>query len=272
MADEKRYYWLKLKRDFFKRHDIKIVEAMPNGKDYVLFYLKLLLESIDHEGELRFSETIPYDETMLSVITNTNIDVVRSAMKIFMKLNMMEVTDDQTIYLEEAAKMLGCEGWSAERVRKHRKEQKLLTSALHCNDDVTKCNLEIEKELEIDKEIELKINKPQVDTICAEQISCFTQKQEATFELLLVTGNSYSVYQYNIDKWQGLYPAVDVPQEIRKMIGWLEGHPKNRKTPSGIVGFITNWLARAQDKARAYVTETHEPTVRNGGCNLNDRG
>ena len=41
MADKK-YYWLKLKKDFFKRHDIQIIENMPNGKDYVLFYLKLL--------------------------------------------------------------------------------------------------------------------------------------------------------------------------------------------------------------------------------------
>lgn len=56
---EKKYYWLKLKRDFFKRHDIRIIEKMQNGKDYVLFYLKMLLESIDHEGELRFSDAIP---------------------------------------------------------------------------------------------------------------------------------------------------------------------------------------------------------------------
>ena len=48
MAETKKYYWLKLKRDFFKRHDIRIIEEMPNGKDYILFYNKLLLESIDH--------------------------------------------------------------------------------------------------------------------------------------------------------------------------------------------------------------------------------
>ena len=38
MEENKRYYWLKLKRDFFRRHDIQIVENMPNGKDYILFY------------------------------------------------------------------------------------------------------------------------------------------------------------------------------------------------------------------------------------------
>jgi len=87
---ESKYYWLKLQRDFFKRSDIMVVENMPNGKEYVLFYLKLLLESISHSGELKFTDTIPYNEQMLATITNTNIDIVRSAMKVFTELHMLE--------------------------------------------------------------------------------------------------------------------------------------------------------------------------------------
>ena len=152
----KKYYWLKLKRDFFKRHDIRIIEEMPNGKDYVLFYLKLLLESIDHGGELRFNETIPYNEQMLSVITNTNIDLVRSAMKVFVQLKMVEMLDDETIYMTEVKKMVGSETASAERVRKHRAKLDEKQLLLQSNSDVTKCNTEIdiEKELEIDTELE----------------------------------------------------------------------------------------------------------------------
>lgn len=144
---EKKYYWLKLDRNFFKRHDIKIVESMPNGKDYVLFYLKLLLESIDYEGELRFSDTIPYNEQMLSTITDTNIDIVRSAIKIFGELEMMQLYDDGTLFMSEINKMIGSESSVAERVRRHR-EKKML----QCNADETNCN--IEKEIEIDKEKE----------------------------------------------------------------------------------------------------------------------
>lgn len=118
MAEGKKFYWLKLKRDFFKRHDIRIIEEMPNGKDYVLFYLKLLLESIDHEGSLRFSDTIPYNEQMLAVVTNTNIDIVRSAMKLFTELNLMEVLDDATIYMAEVTNMIGSETKWAEYKRK----------------------------------------------------------------------------------------------------------------------------------------------------------
>lgn len=155
MAEGKKFYWLKLKRDFFKRHDIRIIEEMPNGKDYVLFYLKLLLESIDHEGTLRFSDTIPYNEQMLSVITNTNVDIVRSAMKLFIELHLIEIFDDQTIYMGEIEKMIGSESESAGRVRRFRENQK----ALQCNANVQKCNIEKEIEEEEDKDKEIYIEK-----------------------------------------------------------------------------------------------------------------
>mgnify|MGYP003305132685 CR=1 FL=1 len=150
---EKKYYWLKLKRDFFKRHDVRIIEQMPNGKDYILFYLKMLLESIDHEGALRFSETIPYNEQMLSVITDTNVDVVKSAMAVFVELGMIELLEDRTIYMNEVQKLIGSESAVAERVRKHRENRKLL----QCNTDETKGNTEIEIDKEIDKEKEKEI-------------------------------------------------------------------------------------------------------------------
>ena len=122
-----KFYWLKLKRDFFKRHDIRIVEDMPNGKDYVLFYLKLLCESVDHEGNLRFSDSIPYSAEMLATITNTNVDTVRSAVKIFTELNMMDVLDDGTIYMNEVTKMLGqaADNPNANRQRRFRENQRL---------------------------------------------------------------------------------------------------------------------------------------------------
>ena len=56
----KRYYWLKLQDNFFERDEIKIIEAMPNGKDYILFYLKIMLKSINENGRLVFKKTIPY--------------------------------------------------------------------------------------------------------------------------------------------------------------------------------------------------------------------
>ena len=152
MADAKKYYWLKLKKDFFKRHDIRIIEAMPNGKDYILFYLKLLLESIDHEGSLRFSDTIPYNEQMLSVVTNTNVDVVKSAMEMFTQLGMIDICDDQTIYMAEVNKLIGSETRWAEKKRIQRaKEDNVPLLSSQCPTEIEK-DKEIEKELEVEKE------------------------------------------------------------------------------------------------------------------------
>ena len=151
MADGK-YYWLKLKRDFFKRHDIRIIEEMPNGKDYILFYLKLLLESVDHEGALRFSDTIPYNENMLAVVTNTNVDIVRAAIKLFGELNMIEISDDETIYMTEVEKLIGSETAAAERMRRSRARNKEQDVTLLPR--VTKCYIEKEKEKEIEKDID----------------------------------------------------------------------------------------------------------------------
>lgn len=152
--DTERYYWLKLHKDFFKRHDITVIEDMPNGKDYVLFYLKLMLESIDHEGALRFSDTIPYSETMLASVTHTNVDVVRSALKILTELGMVEVFDDKTLFMTEVAKLLDSETYAAKRKRLQRENEEK-------GDIVPRlspvCPQEIEKDIEIEKEKEKEI-------------------------------------------------------------------------------------------------------------------
>ncbi len=71
--------------------------------------------------------------------------------------------------------------------------------------------------------------------------------------LPLVTGSgSFDVTFDYLNSLRQLYPAIDVEQEFRKMCGWLDSNPRNRKTARGIKRFITGWLSRAQDKAPAY--------------------
>lgn len=158
---DKKYYWLKLKKDFFKRHDIQIIENMPNGKDYVLFYLKLLVESVDHEGGLRFNETIPYNEQMLSTITNTNVDTVSKAMELFRSLGMVEVLDDRTIYMNEVSKLLGSETYWAEKKREQREKKKLPQTEVprigQCPTEVQ--DVQVTSKVEIEKEIDIEIEK-----------------------------------------------------------------------------------------------------------------
>lgn len=67
--------------------------------------------------------------------------------------------------------------------------------------------------------------------------------------LPLNDGTDYAVTEEQCLKWEGLYPAVDVKQQLRSMYGWLDAHPRNRKTRTGIKRFVTGWLAKEQDKA-----------------------
>ena len=143
---EGRYYWLKLKRDFFKRHDIVIIESMPNGKDYILFYLKLLCESVDNDGSLRFSDKIPYNEDMLATITRTNVDIVRNAINLFSELGMMEILDDGTFYMSEVERLIGSESSSTNAIRqkRFRENRKSELSVTHTvADDVTENNASV---------------------------------------------------------------------------------------------------------------------------------
>lgn len=137
---EKKRYWLKLDKDFLTSPHMRVVKSMPNGKDYVIFYLSLMLESIETVGHLRFTSLIPYNDEMLSEVTGTNIDMVRSATKLFCEMGLMQIFDDGTIFMPEVPKMTGKECESAERVRLYRENKKQIETALHCNENVTPIN------------------------------------------------------------------------------------------------------------------------------------
>jgi predicted phage replisome organizer len=130
----KKYYWLKLDRHYFDRHDIKILEAMPDGKQISLFYLKLMLESVDHEGRLRFSDEIPYTESMLASVTRIDEPIVHTAMDILLKLGLAQIEEDRTILMVDVPKMLGSEtSWAAKK-REYRgqKEDNVRTESETC--------------------------------------------------------------------------------------------------------------------------------------------
>ena len=69
-------------------------------------------------------------------------------------------------------------------------------------------------------------------------------------EFVLNDGSLYGVPQDDVAKYQQLYPGIDVMQELRKIVGWCDANPKNRKTRTGAKRFVNGWLSRAQDKAR----------------------
>jgi predicted phage replisome organizer len=83
LSDNKKYYYMRLKEDFFDSDEIKIIESQPNGYMYSNILLKLYLKSLKRTGKLMVTDLIPYTLESLSKVLGHNIDTVRNAIAIF---------------------------------------------------------------------------------------------------------------------------------------------------------------------------------------------
>lgn len=116
-------------------------------------------------------------------------------------------------------------------------------------------------------------NKDKEEELYSNSAACSsepaTQQEPAVFNLWLNNDSYYGVTQTEIDEYQKLYPIVDVPQEFRNMIGWINANPAKRKTPRGIKRFINGWLADKQNKGGSRLNMGGG--YYNGGQNVVDR-
>lgn len=162
MSNDKKYYFLKLKEDFFFSGEVLIIEKMPNGMLYSNILLKLYLLSLKFNGFLKLNENVNYTPEMLASLTGHKLETVEKALDLFLELGLIVECADNSIYMSNIEDMVGTSSSEADRKRRARAELKRLGSQAEdkCPKDVRtlseKCPTEIEKEIEIDKESELK--------------------------------------------------------------------------------------------------------------------
>ena len=154
MAENRRYYWLKLKEDFFTDKRIKRLRRISGGDTYTIIYLKLLLLSLKDSGKLYYDgvETDFIKELALTI--DEKEDDVMVTVNYLIAQNLMEIiAENDEYFLTEIPSLIGSETASTRRSRKSR-EQKML----QCNTTATlmqqNCNTEIEKEIDIELEKE----------------------------------------------------------------------------------------------------------------------
>ena len=73
MADNRKYYYLKLKENFFDSDSIVLLEDMKDGILYSNILLKLYLKSLKNGGRLQLDEHIPYTAQMIATLTRHQI-------------------------------------------------------------------------------------------------------------------------------------------------------------------------------------------------------
>ena len=129
----KKFYWLKIQEHFFDSDEMIYFDSIENGEKYIVIWMKILLKCLKDKdngeyGFLRFNDKLPYNDELLAKVLRCDLDSLRVAMKYFQDLNMVQILDDKTIYIESVQKMIGKESDSAQRVLKHRAKKKALES------------------------------------------------------------------------------------------------------------------------------------------------
>ena len=157
MADNRKYYYLKLKESYFDDDAIVLLESMPDGILYSNILLKLYLKSLKNGGKLQLDENIPYTAQMIATLTRQQVGTVERALGIFQQLGLVEQLHGGLLYMTDIELMIGQSSTEAERKRAARLANKALppprTNGGHLS-DIRPPEIEIKKEIDIEIEKE----------------------------------------------------------------------------------------------------------------------
>lgn len=120
MADNKKYYYLKLKDNFFESDELKILQSQQDGYIYSDILLKMYLKSLQNDGALLFRGTIPYSPEMLATVTNHSVGEVKDSIQKFQGLGLVSVLDNGTVFMNDIQHYVGKSSTEADRIRLYR--------------------------------------------------------------------------------------------------------------------------------------------------------
>jgi len=208
--------WVKLAVNWYKSDDIQLIRKLPEGDSVALMFVMLLAMA----GDRNEGGYIPYSEEDLAALLDFDLATVRMGLKAMESRQMIDF-DDGLFHVTNWDKYQSVDGMEKikeqNRIRKanQRERQRALAAAAAAP----------------------ALPEPEIK-----------ESIVATIPLIKRDGQ-YEITESEYQKYCELYPAIDVMQEIRKMIGWCDTNPSNRKTKTGIRRFINSWLSRAQDRA-----------------------
>ena len=161
MSDNKKYYYLRLKDNFFDSDELKILESMKDGYLYSNILLKLYLRSLKNDGKLVVNDRIPYNAEMLASVTGHQVGTVKQALSIFRDLGLIDVLENGAIYMLDIQNFIGKGSSEADRKREYR--QRIETDKTNVQTNLRQISeksppeieIELEKDIEIEKEKEI---------------------------------------------------------------------------------------------------------------------
>jgi len=216
VADNRKYYYLKLKENYFDDDVIMVLESMPDGILYSNLLLKLYLKSLKHGGRLQLDENIPYTAQMIATITHHQIGTVERALNIFLKLGLIERTPDGIFYMSNIELLIGKSSTEGERKKQARLALKAQSGQLSGHlSDIHPPEIEIKKEIELESERETEAGLPHFlgrfrNVLLSDEEMLLLQRElpenwseyiERLSEYMKSSGKSYQSHLATILRW-----------------------------------------------------------------------
>ena len=115
MAENRRFYYLKLKENFYNSETMVVLESMPDGLLYSNLLLKMYLMSLKNGGILMLNEHLPHTVQTIATFTRHQIGTVERAIKVFMEFGLVEVLTDGAFYMADIQLLIGQSSTEGER-------------------------------------------------------------------------------------------------------------------------------------------------------------
>lgn len=244
MADNKKYYYLKLKDNFFESDEILVLESMQDGYKYENILLKLYLRSLKHQGKLMFKGAIPFNSQMLATVTRHSVGDVEKAVKTFKQLGLIDIMDNGAIYILDIQEFIGKSSTEADRKKAYRqriqneKVKKTIDSGQMSGQTSDKrtpeIDIDIEKEIDIDKDIKKETKKK-------------VRHKHGHYGIVLLTDDQF-------EKLKNEFPN-DWERWIERVDGYCQSTGKKYKD---YLATIRNWSKKDKKKSNSFAGATDE--------------
>lgn len=250
----KKFFWIKLKQDFFNDPYIKLLRRMAGGDTYTIIYLEMLVKSASTDGMLYFQGAGQDIAEELSLILDENVEDVRALLAYLEAKKLIthpEIKED--VFLVASADLTGSETDSAMRMRKFRERQMLQgngqasLSYADVTDRYDKKEIEIDKEtdIDIDKELDIKTDlETDKQKLENKQSSVVTNSKALLLKALQDNGIFISPQSIAFDNLVAFHE--DDGMEIELIIKAIEvANQSGKNNVNYVNGILNNKLSRS---------------------------
>lgn len=186
----KRFYYLKLKFEFFTQPSVLMILNQEHGSDIILLFLRMIGAAANCNGYLKFSDSEPYTAESLSVVFGFPRAVVESALVALQRFHLIDILDDKTIVVLNIKNYVGSESVWAEKKRNQRAGKKAAPDNIETPDGQIDDNsgttsrscpidIDIDTDIEIEKDIQEEENNKLLfvdNTPAREEVRDFCRK------------------------------------------------------------------------------------------------